>query len=43
MRDRPSTGAPRIYRGKLDDPELYRTFSDKRDGCVKVVMNPATA
>ena len=26
---------------KLDDgPELYKTFRDKQDGCVKVVMFP---
>jgi len=25
----------------LDDaPEMYRTFRDKQDGCVKVVMKP---
>ncbi len=29
------------HRGNLDDgPDLYKTFRDKRDGCVKCVMNP---
>jgi len=23
-------------------PEAYRTFRDKRDGCIKVVMKPST-
>lgn len=32
------------HRGSLKDaPDLYRTFRAKRDGCVKVVMNPAAA
>jgi threonine dehydrogenase-like Zn-dependent dehydrogenase len=29
------------HRGKLEDgPELYKTFRDKQDGCIKVVMTP---
>lgn len=24
-----------------DGPELYKTFGDKKDGCVKVVLKPA--
>ncbi|MFA5601460.1 MAG: glutathione-dependent formaldehyde dehydrogenase, partial [Phenylobacterium sp.] len=29
------------HRGGLEDgPELYRTFRDKKDGCVKVVLTP---
>ncbi len=29
------------HRAKLDDaPELYKTFRDKEDGCIKVVMTP---
>ncbi|UBV43005.1 glutathione-dependent formaldehyde dehydrogenase [Deinococcus taeanensis] len=29
------------HRAALDDaPELYRTFRDKHDGCIKVVLNP---
>jgi threonine dehydrogenase-like Zn-dependent dehydrogenase len=29
------------HRVSLDDaPQMYRTFRDKRDGCVKVVMKP---
>ncbi|PPQ25904.1 zinc-dependent alcohol dehydrogenase [Rhodopila globiformis] len=29
------------HRAKLEDgPELYRTFRDKQDGCIKVVMKP---
>ena len=29
------------HRGKLADaPDLYKTFRDKTDGCVKVVLNP---
>lgn len=29
------------HRAKLDEaPELYKTFRDKKDGCIKVVMNP---
>lgn len=29
------------HRGSLDDaPALYDTFSDKEDGCIKVVLNP---
>ncbi|HET8726884.1 MAG TPA: zinc-dependent alcohol dehydrogenase [Alphaproteobacteria bacterium] len=29
------------HRAKLDDgPELYRTFRDKKDGCIKVVLTP---
>jgi hypothetical protein len=24
-----------------DAPELYKTFRDKKDGCVKVVLKPA--
>jgi threonine dehydrogenase-like Zn-dependent dehydrogenase len=30
------------HRAKLEDgPELYKTFRDKKDGCIKVVMKPA--
>lgn len=29
------------HRAKLADaPELYKTFRDKKDGCIKVVMKP---
>ncbi|CCJ09109.1 zinc-dependent alcohol dehydrogenase [Methylocystis sp. SC2] len=29
------------HRGSLDDgPELYKTFRDRKDGCVKVVLTP---
>ena len=29
------------HRLKLDDaPEAYKTFRDKKDGCIKVVMTP---
>ncbi len=29
------------HRGGLEDgPELYKTFRDKKDGCIKVVMHP---
>ena len=29
------------HRAKLEDgPELYKTFRDKKDGCIKVVMTP---
>ena len=29
------------HKGKLEDgPELYKTFRDKADGCIKVVLNP---
>ncbi len=29
------------HRIKIDEaPEMYRTFRDKKDGCVKVVINP---
>jgi threonine dehydrogenase-like Zn-dependent dehydrogenase len=29
------------HRASLDDgPDLYRTFRDKQDGCVKVVLSP---
>jgi threonine dehydrogenase-like Zn-dependent dehydrogenase len=32
------------HRAPLEaGPELYRTFRDKQDGCVKVVLQPATA
>ena len=28
-------------RGRLEDgPDLYRKFRDRKDGCVKVVLNP---
>jgi threonine dehydrogenase-like Zn-dependent dehydrogenase len=27
--------------GLEDGPEMYQTFKDKKDGCIKVVMNPA--
>jgi threonine dehydrogenase-like Zn-dependent dehydrogenase len=29
------------HRVPLEDaPEMYRTFRDKKDGCIKVVMSP---
>jgi threonine dehydrogenase-like Zn-dependent dehydrogenase len=29
------------HRVSLDDgPEMYKTFRDKQDGCIKVVMTP---
>lgn len=29
------------HRGSLDDgPALYKTFRDKQDGCIKVVLKP---
>ena len=29
------------HRASLEDgPELYKTFRDKKDGCVKVVLKP---
>ena len=29
------------HRVMLDDaPEMYRTFRDKKDGCIKVVLKP---
>ncbi|HLH88865.1 MAG TPA: zinc-dependent alcohol dehydrogenase [Xanthobacteraceae bacterium] len=29
------------HRGKLEEgPDLYRTFRDKKDGCIKVVLRP---
>lgn len=29
------------HRGSLEDgPELYKTFRDKKDGCIKVVLKP---
>ena len=29
------------HRARLEDgPELYKTFRDKKDGCIKVVMKP---
>jgi threonine dehydrogenase-like Zn-dependent dehydrogenase len=29
------------HHGSLDDaPELYTTFRDKQDGCIKVVLHP---
>ena len=29
------------YRATLEQgPELYKTFRDKKDGCIKVVMKP---
>ncbi|WP_128255302.1 zinc-dependent alcohol dehydrogenase [Falsirhodobacter deserti] len=29
------------HKGSLEDgPELYKTFRDKKDGCIKVVLNP---
>ena len=29
------------HRGSLEDaPELYKTFRDKKDGCIKVVLQP---
>ncbi|MCR6659669.1 MAG: YqcI/YcgG family protein [Asticcacaulis sp.] len=29
------------HRGSLDDaPDLYKTFRDKKDGCIKCVMTP---
>jgi hypothetical protein len=27
-------------RPREDGPELYKTFRDKKDGCIKVVMKP---
>ena len=27
-------------RGLLDAPEMYVTFRDKKDGCIKVVLHP---
>jgi len=30
-----------IHRASLaEGPELYKTFRDKKDGCIKVVMKP---
>jgi threonine dehydrogenase-like Zn-dependent dehydrogenase len=30
------------HRATLEEgPELYKTFRDKKDGCVKVVMKPS--
>ena len=30
------------HRAPLEDgPELYKTFRDKKDGCIKVVLKPA--
>jgi threonine dehydrogenase-like Zn-dependent dehydrogenase len=32
------------HRVKLDDaPEMYKTFRDKKDGCIKVVLKPQMA
>jgi threonine dehydrogenase-like Zn-dependent dehydrogenase len=29
------------HRARLEDgPELYKTFRDKQDGCIKVVLKP---
>ncbi|MCG5487578.1 MAG: glutathione-dependent formaldehyde dehydrogenase, partial [Sinorhizobium meliloti] len=29
------------HRGGLDDgPELYKTFAERKDGCIKVVLRP---
>lgn len=29
------------HRASLDQgPELYKTFRDKKDGCIKVVLKP---
>ena len=29
------------HRARLEDgPELYKTFREKKDGCIKVVMKP---
>ncbi len=29
------------HRASLEEgPELYQTFREKKDGCIKVVMNP---
>jgi threonine dehydrogenase-like Zn-dependent dehydrogenase len=29
------------HRAKLEDgPDLYKTFRDKEDGCIKVVLTP---
>jgi threonine dehydrogenase-like Zn-dependent dehydrogenase len=29
------------HRARLDDaPQLYDTFREKRDGCIKVVLKP---
>jgi threonine dehydrogenase-like Zn-dependent dehydrogenase len=31
------------HRAKLDDgPAMYKTFRDKQDGCIKVVLKPGT-
>jgi threonine dehydrogenase-like Zn-dependent dehydrogenase len=31
------------HRVSLDDaPEMYRTFREKRDGCIKVIMRPGS-
>jgi arginase family enzyme len=34
--------APHLFHGSdLDEePDAYKTFSDKKDGCIKVVMKP---
>ncbi|CAN5741487.1 hypothetical protein BH11PLA1_BH11PLA1_20130 [soil metagenome] len=32
------------HRAKLADaPDLYKTFRDKKDGCIKVVLDPWAA
>jgi threonine dehydrogenase-like Zn-dependent dehydrogenase len=32
---------PVIDRASLEEgPELYKTFRDKKDGCIKVVLKP---
>jgi threonine dehydrogenase-like Zn-dependent dehydrogenase len=28
------------HRCKLEGPEMYKTFQDKEDGCIKVVLHP---
>jgi threonine dehydrogenase-like Zn-dependent dehydrogenase len=30
-----------MHRGRFEDgPDLYKTFRDKQDGCIKVVLKP---
>ena len=36
-----SEAGMKTYRVSLDEaPEMYKTFRDKKDGCVKVVLKP---
>jgi hypothetical protein len=30
----------KVWRATEKGPELYKTFRDKKDGCIKVVMKP---